>query len=462
MNAIIFSAIMGVVMMFSGILLQKKSAVTTTAIVSLLLLLSMNLLDSYSVFSINVNTHGLLHFNKFGLFFNSILIAATLIFAVLCGSEIEKTGVNVADYYALIFFVLCGTSILTSFNGLLMLFLGIEIMSIPLYILTGAEKRNLKSNEASLKYFLMGAFSTGLLLMGIALIYGATGSFALKVSTTMAASAGVLSTSFLQIAGLILLFVSMCFKVSAAPFHFWTPDVYDGAPSVFTSFMATVVKAAGFFAFLNLFESNSAILGPSWKILLSFVIVATLLVGNITAVFQQSIKRMLAYSSISQAGFMLFALYSNNDMAKEGILLYAVAYCLATIGFFAILIKVKDYTFDGFNGLAKTQPVMAFTGVVFLMSLAGIPLTAGFFAKYYMLASVVKSGGSLWIVVVAVLFAAVSVYYYFKVIQSMYFKEGTPEVAAISPNFKTGLLLVAAAVILVGVLPSIVLNWFYF
>jgi NADH-quinone oxidoreductase subunit N len=462
MNAIIFSAIMGVVMMFSGILLQKKSAITSTAIVSLLLLLSMNLLDSYSIFSINVDTHDLLHFNKFGLFFNSILIAATLIFVMLCGSDIEKTGVNVADYYALIFFVLCGTSILTSFNGLLMLFLGIEIMSIPLYILTGAEKRNLKSNEASLKYFLMGAFSTGLLLMGIALIYGATGSFSLQVTSASAASAGLMPTSFLQIAGLILLFVSMCFKVSAAPFHFWTPDVYDGAPSVFTSFMATVVKAAGFFAFLNLFESNTAILGPSWKILLSFVIVATLLVGNITAVFQQSIKRMLAYSSISQAGFMLFALYSNNDLAKEGILLYAVAYCLATIGFFAILIKVKDYTFDGFNGLAKAQPVLAFTGVVFLMSLAGIPLTAGFFAKYYMLASVVKSGGSLWIVIVAVLFAALSVYYYFKVIQSMYFKEGNPAIASVTTNFKAGLILVATAVILIGVLPSIVLNWFYF
>ncbi len=462
MNAIIFSAIMGVVMMFSGILLQKKSAVTTTAIISLILLLSMNLLDSYSIFSFNVNTHDLLHFNKFGLFFNSILIAATLIFVLLCGSDIEKTGVNVADYYALIFFVLCGTSILTSFNGLLMLFLGIEIMSIPLYILTGAEKKNLKSNEAALKYFLMGAFSTGLLLMGIALIYGATGSFALQVSATMAASAGTIPTSFLQIAGLILLFVSMCFKVSAAPFHFWTPDVYDGAPSVFTSFMATVVKAAGFFAFLNLFESNTTILGPSWKILLSFVIVATLLVGNITAVFQQSIKRMLAYSSISQAGFMLFALYSNNDLAKEGILLYAVAYCLATIGFFAILIKVKDYTFDGFNGLAKAQPVLAFTGVVFLMSLAGIPLTAGFFAKFYMLSSVVKSGGSLWIVVVAVLFAAISVYYYFKVIQSMFFKEGVPEIAAITSKFKAGLILVAAAIIIIGVLPSIVLNWFYF
>ena len=462
MNAIIFSAVMGVVMMFSGIILHKKSAVTTTAILALVVLLLANLCNSYSVFSINVDTHGLLHFNKFGLYFNSILIAATLVFVLLSGKDIEKTGANVGDYYALIFFVLCGTSILTSFNGLLMLFIGIEILSIPLYILTGAEKRNLKSNEAALKYFLMGCFTTGIMLMGIALIYGATGSFSLDIAAASQPIAGVMPTSFLQIAGLILLFVSMCFKVSAAPFHFWTPDVYDGAPSVFTSFMATIVKVAGFFAFLNLFESNSALLGPSWKILLSFVIISTLLVGNITAVFQQSIKRMLAYSSIAQAGFMLFALYSNNDMAKEGILLYAVAYCLATIGFFSILIKVKDYTFDGFNGLAKTQPVLAFTAVVFLMSLAGIPLTAGFFAKYYMLASVVKSGGSLWIVLVAVIFAAVSVYYYFKVIQSMYFKEGQPETAEITSGFKIGLVLVAAAILLVGVLPSIVLNWFYF
>lgn len=462
MNAIIFSAIMGVVMMFSGIALKQKKAITTTAIIALLLLLAANLSNTYSIFSINIDSHGLLHFNKFGLFFNSILIVATLIFVLLSGHDIEKVGDNVADYYALIFFVLCGTSILTSFNGLLMLFLGIEIMSIPLYILTGSEKRNLKSNEASLKYFLMGSFSTGIMLMGIALIYGATGSFSISTTVVTPVSAGAPVPSFLAIAGMVLLFASMCFKVSAAPFHFWTPDVYDGSPSVFTSFMATIVKVAGFFAFLNLFDANANILGPSWKMLLGFVILSTLLVGNITAVFQQSIKRMMAYSSIAQAGFMLFALYSRNDLAKEGILLYAVAYCLSTIGFFAVLIKVKDYTFDGFNGLAKTQPVLAFTATIFLMSLAGIPLTAGFFAKYYMLASVVKAGGSLWIVLAAVLFAAISVYYYFKVIQSMYFKEGTPETAEITTQFKVGLILVSAAVILVGVLPSIVLNWLYF
>jgi NADH-quinone oxidoreductase subunit N len=464
MNAIIVSALLGVIMMFSGIMTKSKSAVTNIATVGLILLLTANLLNTYGILVLHIDTHSMLNFGKFGMFFNSIAITSTLIYVLLSGRDIEKAGVNVAEYYALIFFVLCGITILSSFNGLLMLFLGIEIMSIPLYILTGADKRNLKSNEASLKYFLMGAFSTGIMLMGIALIYGATGTFTLGSSVVAPAAGGVAKASFLEAGGLILLFVSMCFKVSAAPFHFWTPDVYDGAPSVFTSFMATIVKAAGFIAFVRLFDTHTEALGPgpTWKILLTTVIVATLLIGNITAVFQQSVKRMLAYSSIAQAGFMLFALYSNNDLAKEGILLYAAAYSLATIGIFAILIKMNDYTFNGFNGLARTEPVAAFANTIFLLSLAGIPLTAGFFAKYYMLASVVKAGGSLWLVVVAVIFAAISVYYYFRVIQAMYFKEGEAETAPLSRGFKTGLVLLAALIILLGIFPSILLNWFYF
>lgn len=462
MNAIIVSALLGVVMMFSGIISKNKSVQSVVAAAGLLVLLLANLMDSYGTFVLNIDTHDLFHFEQFGLYFNSIAIVATLVYVLLSGKTIENTGVNVAEYYALIFFVLCGVSILSSFNGLLMLFLGIEIMSIPLYILTGADKRNLKSNEASLKYFLMGAFTTGIMLMGITLIYGATGSFTLGLSQGVDSGGLIPKTSFLQIAGLLLLFVSMCFKVSAAPFHFWTPDVYDGAPGVFTSFMATIVKAAGFIAFIRLFENNTVILGPTWHLLLSFVIIATLLIGNITAVFQQSVKRMLAYSSIAQAGFMLFALYAANDLAKEGILLYAAAYSLATIGIFAVLIKMKDYTFDGFNGLAKTQPVLALATSVCLLSLAGIPLTAGFFAKYYMLAAVVKAGGALWLVIVAVLFAAVSVYYYFRVIQAMYFKEGEAETVEITTSFKTGLLLLAALIILIGIFPTLVLNWFYF
>ncbi|MEN9684864.1 MAG: hypothetical protein RLZZ28_650 [Bacteroidota bacterium] len=465
MNAIIVSALLGVVMMFSGILTKNKPTHSLIAVFGLVLLLVANLLNTYGVLAFQPDTHGLFRFEKFGMYFNSIAIFATLVYVLVSGKTIEQTGVNVADYYALIFFVLCGVSILSTFNSLLILFLGIEIMSIPLYILTGADKKNLKSNEASLKYFLMGSFSTGILLMGITLIYGATGSFILGVPNMyIPPSTGglIAKTSFIEIAGIILLFVAMCFKVSAAPFHFWTPDVYDGAPGVFTSFMATIIKAAGFAAFLRLFEAQTEVLGPTWKILLSLVIVLTLLIGNITAVFQQSVKRMLAYSSIAQAGFMLFALYAQNDLSKEGLLLYTAAYSLATIGVFAVLIKMNDYTFDGFNGLAKSQPVLAFVTTICLLSLSGIPLTAGFFAKYYMLASVIKNGGGLWLVIVAVLFAAVSIYYYFRLIQAMYFKEGTPETQEITGTFKTSLLILGALIILIGVYPSIVLNWFYF
>ena len=461
MNAIILSAICGVVMMFSGIFTTNKAIIKNVAIVALLVLIAANLFQTYAIYTVAFDTKDLLAFSKFGLFFNTIAFTATLIYFILSGRDITAVGDNVAEYFALIFFVLCGVSILSSFNGLLMFFIGIEILSIPLYILTGADKKNLKSNEASLKYFLMGAFSTGIMLMGIALVYGATGSFGLA-SSSVKNAAGFANAGILAPIGLLLLFISMAFKVSAAPFHFWTPDVYDGAPSVFTSFMATIVKAAGFIAFIRLFEAKAEDLGPSWKIILPLVIVATLLIGNITAVFQQSVKRMLAYSSIAQAGFMLFGLYSNNELAKEGILLYATAYSLATIGIFGILVKMKDYSLDGYNGLSKTQPLLAATNTIFLLSLAGIPLTAGFFAKYYMLSSAIKNGGPISLVIIAVLFAAVSVYYYFKVIQAMYFKEGNAETFEIKSGFKIGLLVVSGLIILLGLFPTALLNFYYF
>jgi NADH-quinone oxidoreductase subunit N len=332
------------------------------------------------------------------------------------------------------------------------------------------------SNEAALKYLLMGSFSTGLMLMGIALIYGATGSFNIEVIHAASPQQGAngmseLSVSFLEIMGMLLLMVSIGFKVSAAPFHFWTPDVYDGAPAVITSFMATIVKAAGFIAFIKLFDARmlgtsveaNKLIGVDWKLLFAIIIICTLLVGNVTAVFQQSVKRMLAYSSIAQAGFMLFALFSMNDVAKEGILMYSVAYSLATIGCFAILVKMKDFTFEGYNGLGKTQPVLAFTNTIFLLSLAGIPLTAGFFAKFFMLESAIKTGTYLWLVIAAVVFAAISVYYYFRLIQAMYFKSGDGAVVeAPTMSFKVGLLLLAAIIIYFGIFPQALLSWFYF
>jgi NADH-quinone oxidoreductase subunit N len=265
-----------------------------------------------------------------------------------------------------------------------------------------------------------------------------------------------------MIAGMMLLLFSMAFKVSAAPFHFWTPDVYDGAPTVFTSFMATIVKVAVFVAFIRLFYEAFGRLQQQWQIWIALITAATLLIGNITAVFQQSVKRMLAYSSIAQAGFMLMAILAMNMDGKEGLLIYSAAYSLATIGIFAVLIKMNDYTFDGFNGLAKQEPLLAATTAIFLLSLAGIPLTGGFIAKFKMLESVIATGKNFWLVIFAVLMAAVSVYYYFRVIQAMYFKDGPARVIPISPVFKGTLVALAVLIILLGIFPELLLNWFYF
>jgi NADH-quinone oxidoreductase subunit N len=457
MNALIISAIMGVLMMFGGIVLKQKSAIRVLALAGLFIAIALNVMEIYGFHLFKISMNDMMRFDRFSLFFNSIAMACTFIFFLLSAKEMEKVGLNYADYFALIFFILCGIILSSSFSSLLILFLGIEIISIPLYILTGSDKRNLKSNEASLKYFLLGSFSTGLMLMGITFIYGNSGSFNLDLITSPETKPPVL-----LIAGVLLLMFSMAFKASAAPFHFWTPDVYDGAPTVFTSFMATIVKAAVFIAFLRLFYLAFGDIHETWKFMIAIMTALTLLIGNITAVFQQSVKRMLAYSSIAQAGFMLMAILALNGIGTEGILLYTTAYCLSTIGLFAILVKMKDYTFEGFNGFAKHQPLLAAAAAIFLLSLAGIPLTAGFLAKFYMLNAVIAGGGFLWLVIFAVLMAAVSVYYYFRVIQAMYFKEGEAQALEISSAFKWTISLVAALVILLGVYPQLLFNWFYF
>ena len=457
MNALLLSAVMGVLMMFGSFLIKNKTVIRYAGYAGMLLVLVFNILDTYGVRLLHINTAGMMHADHFGLFFNTIAFASTLIFFLLSARDMEKVGHDYAEYFSLIFFILCGITLVTSFQSLLILFLGIEILSIPLYILTGSDKRNLKSNEASLKYFLLGSFSTGIMLMGITLLYGEAGTFDISSLVTAAEK-----PSLLTIAGLLMMMFSMAFKVSAAPFHFWTPDVYDGAPTVFTSFMATIVKAAAFIGFMRLFKDAFGDLHSQWMFIAAIITAVTLIIGNITAVFQQSVKRMLAYSSISQAGFMMFAIFALNDTATEGLLLYTAAYCLATIGLFAVLIKMKDYTFEGFNGFAKHHPFLAAASTVFLLSLAGIPLTAGFLSKFYMLKAAVETGGYLWLVILAVLMAAVSVYYYFRVIQAMYFKEGEAPSIEMGTSFKWVLGVLAVLVILIGVFPNLLLYWFYF
>lgn len=448
-------------MMFCGAFVKSKTTPKYLAVFGITLVLALTFLElSTGKALFNIDTQDMLRTGNLSLSFLTIAFGATLIHFLLNGREFEKVGEHVAEYFALIFFVLCGVSLIATFNTLLILFIGIEIMTIPLFILTGSDKRNLKSIEAALKYFLMGSFSTGIMLMGIAFIYGgnANGSFYLNNIQI-----GVGQMPVMIAVGLVFMLVALAFKVSAAPFHFWTPDVYDGAPTVFTSFMSTVVKAAGFFAFLRLFQYAFGAVQSQWQPLIVFLTAATLFIGNITAVFQQSVKRMLAYSSIAQAGFMLFAIFALNERAQEGIVLYAAAYSLATIGIFAVLIKMDDYTVDGFNGLAKKSPLLALTATVFLLSLTGIPLTAGFQSKFYMLMAALENGRHLWLVIFAVVMAAVSAYYYFRVIQAMYFREPAGDAVQQqgTAGFRFMLVLVAVLILLLGVYPEFLIGWIY-
>lgn len=458
MKAIIATTIFGIIMMFAGLWANDKKNLSALAVLLFAALLGINVWD---LITTPANTpqlffNNMLRVEHYSLWFNTLMTGCSLLYAAMMGKEIQKVGVHVAEYFALIFFILCGLYILATYNNLLMLFIGIEILSIPQYILAGSDKRNLKSSEASLKYFLMGAFTTGILLMGITLLYGAARTF------NVMEMVGVLhsdSLNPLALAGIVFIMIGLSFKVSAAPMHMWTPDVYDGAPTPFTAFMATVVKAGAFFAFLRLFQVSFNGLSAHWMTVLAIITAATLLAGNVTAVFQQSVKRMLAYSSIAQAGFMLFAILAVNAIAWQGIIIYAVAYTVATVGLFGVLVKLKDYTYDGFNGLAQKEPLLAFTASIFLFSLVGIPLTGGFMAKYYVLLAVVQQGQLMWLVIFALLMAAISVYYYFRVIIAMYFKPGTPEMnSPVTSGDKMMLVITCILVLLLGIFPQLFLN----
>ena len=459
MKAIIATTVFGIIMMFSGILVNNKKSVAAIAAVLFAALLGVNIWDLASTPASgtdNLFFNKMLRIEHYSVWFNTVMTGCALLYVLLMSKEIQRVGAHVAEYFALMFFILCGLYLLSTYNNLLMMFIGIEILSIPQYILAGSDKRNLKSSEAALKYFLMGSFSTGIQLMGITLLYGAARSFNL---TEVAAVMQTNALNPLALAGIMFLMIAFAFKVSAAPLHMWTPDVYDGAPTPFTAFMSTIVKAGAFFAFLRLFQVSFNTISEHWTLVLAIITAATLLVGNVTAVFQQSVKRMLSYSSIAQAGFMLFAVLAVNKFAWQGIIIYALAYSVATIGIFSVLVKLKDFTYDGFNGLAKSEPLLAFAATIFLFSLAGIPLTGGFMAKYYVLLAVVQQGQLLWLVIFALLMAAISIYYYFRVIIAMYFKPGTPEMASpVTAGDRLLLIITCILVILLGVAPQLFLN----
>ena len=301
----------------------------------------------------------------------------------------------------------------------------------------------------------MGAFATGFLLFGIVLIYGATGSFDLAEIAAAVANQTAIPTIFHV--GVLLMLIGLSFKVSAVPFHFWAPDVYQGAPTVITAFMSTIVKTAAFAAFLRLFSTSFASVGTSWHQVMWIIAALTLLVGNITAVLQTSTKRMLAYSSVAHAGYMLLALLSANNLSNSAILMYAGAYSVASIGTFCIISIVdkarETDAVEAFNGLGKSNPFLAAVMTIALLSLAGIPPTAGFFAKYYIFTSAFTAG-NVGLVLLAIIASLIGVYYYFRIIINMYFKEGSKDKIELSGNHITLLVIVALVTIALGLFPD--------
>ena len=403
----------------------------------------------------------MLQFTRFELAFSGVILATAFFWFIFASDYFEESSSS-ADHFALLCFALTGAIMMVSYTNMVMLFLGIEILSIPLYVLAASRKKDVASNEAGFKYFLMGSFASGFLLFGVALIYGATGSFDLGTIAMMLSSAKSLP-SFLYV-GIFMMLIAMCFKVAAAPFHFWSPDVYQGSPTVITAFMGTVVKTAAIVAFIRLFSAfeNQAI-ADKWKLILAVISATSLVVANITAAVQSNVKRMLAYSSISHAGFMLMAIISGGNNSFSSILYYTLSYSVGSIGVFTVLHNLAkghegNETFSLFNGLGKRNPLMAVCMVIGLLSLAGIPITSGFFAKYFMLSGLMGKGFS-WLLIIAILSSAVGVYYYFKIIIAMYFREpSSQEKFHIENSHLAVLVITTIFTIALGLFPESVLR----
>jgi NADH-quinone oxidoreductase subunit N len=425
----------------------------------------LGLLASAVLLALDWNA-GLSHYSHMLTFDNyavafSITLSLIALLWFLMSKDYFENNTHVTDHFALILFSLVGAVFMVSYTNLAMLFLGIEVLSISLYILAGSNFSDIFSNEASFKYFLMGSFATGFLLFGIALIYGVTASFDLQVIAREVAAGSGERTSLLYV-GILMLIIGLGFKISAVPFHFWAPDVYEGAPTVVTTFMSTIVKIAAFAGFYRLFSTCFATVQSEWVNTVQVLAILTLLVSNITAVYQHSVKRILAYSSVAHAGYLLITLVALNNISASAILYYVVAYALATVSAFTVLHNVEfadeNAIVDSFNGLAKRNPYLAFCMAIALLSLAGIPPLAGFFAKYYIFTAAFQSG-YIPLVFLAVVTSVIGIYYYFRIIVAMYLKSTEKAVIIEVPLRHTIVLAICMLLsIVLGVFPEILVG----
>jgi NADH-quinone oxidoreductase subunit N len=450
MNALFVICGIGVFSLLAEVFNWKRW-VTFVSFIGLLLALGTLLFDWRSV---SYFYHGMLFFNRFAMAFTG-LILVTSIFWFWMSADFFKGEAHRTDKSALVFFVIAGAVMMVAFSNMAVLFLGIEILSVSLYVLAGSNKENLLSTEASFKYFLMGSFATGFLLFGMTLVYGSTGSF------NIAAIAEFISTHqtlprFLYI-GILLMMVGLAFKISAVPFHLWAPDVYEGSPTPITALMSTVVKIGAFAAFVKIFSVCFVRFNNSLLFFEQGILVSTLVIANVTAVYQTNVKRMLAYSSVGQVGYLLLAFSSDNAHSSGIIFYYLNAYAIASIMAFTVvqIVETNKGSADivNFQGLIKNNPLMAIAMTLALFSLAGIPPLAGFFGKYLVFTLSVSKGFVI-LTVVAVITSLIGVYYYFKPIVAM-FQSGREHIA-ISNSQKLLLSVLIFLNLVIGVFPDLV------
>jgi NADH-quinone oxidoreductase subunit N len=403
--------------------------------------------------------------DAFRVYSNFLFLAAALLFIPLSWRYLGEERMRHGEIFVLILFAVVGMMFFAGTRDLMLIFLGLELMSVAIYVLTAVNRRDRRSAEAGLKYFLLGAFSSAFFLFGIALVFGGAGSVNLTIVQSAVGVDGVGANTLLK-AGMALLLVGFGFKVAAVPFHMWTPDAYEGAPAPVTAFMAAAVKAAAFAAFLRVFLVGFIGLYETWFALVAILAFVTMIAANLIALSEDSVKRMLAYSSIAHAGYLLVAVAAANELGVSAFLYYLVVYTLMTMGAFAVVYIVAQRQelrlgLSEYGGLGWKAPLVGITMTVFLLSLAGVPPTGGFWGKFAILRAAVERDKA-WLAVTLVLTSLVSYYYYLRVAWYMWFREPDEAVAdravVVSPGVRVALVAAAIVVLLLGIFPGAMID----
>lgn len=414
---------------------------------------------SKGLWGANVNLFsGLYVIDPFGTFFKVVILLILALVTIVSRRYMLREGQPAGEYYALMALGALGMMCMVSSNHFVTIFIGLEVMSLCIYILCGLFREQVRSVEASLKYFLLGAFATTFLLYGMALVYGSTG---LLDVTQLGAfvQAGAFNATPMFLMGMAFLIVGFGFKIASVPFHMWTPDVYEGAPTSITAFMATGVKLAAFAAFLRVFYTGFYSFIPEWSAVLWFLAVLTMTAGNIMALVQSNLKRLLAYSSIAHAGYILVAFVTGDKLLSSSILFYLVAYAFMNIGAFTVIILLgrkgeENEDIESYAGLAVRHPFIALCMSIFLLSLTGIPPLAGFMGKFYVFSAAVKSH-FYWLAIIGVLNSAIAAFYYLRVLMYMYFRDPMKDIGRVdmAAGYIVVMLISVAALLYIGIFP---------